>query len=292
MTLEPITRKEQIIAGKSLEPITRMERFLKEYGGASSWNDLKDKPFYEETLSNSDTLYWDGNTDGLIVIMNTFCKISDAVPTIEDIANGGYYITYNGGYGERHELEYFVQSGIIVTNDMAIYIIPEEVAGVDLGGMSFPESGVYVRPQGHFDSISLTINGYTGFTITTVKTLDKKYLPKTSWESEGIISKEGIAETIRCPESLELRIGETTYGDLDNYKKYVLPVIYWNDKNYYCVSLSVYGSASGDGNYVGIAHAIAFEETGEVCTLKINIDGTEEHSLVTDVLVNYVYGSN
>lgn len=35
MALEPITRQEQIIAGKNLEPITRMERFLKEYGGGS-----------------------------------------------------------------------------------------------------------------------------------------------------------------------------------------------------------------------------------------------------------------
>lgn len=33
MTLEPITRQEQIIAGKDLQPITRMEKFLKEYGG-------------------------------------------------------------------------------------------------------------------------------------------------------------------------------------------------------------------------------------------------------------------
>ena len=36
MELEPITRQEQIIAGKNLEPITRMERFLKEYVGGSS----------------------------------------------------------------------------------------------------------------------------------------------------------------------------------------------------------------------------------------------------------------
>ena len=33
MALEPITREEQIIAGKDLKPITRMEMFLKEYGG-------------------------------------------------------------------------------------------------------------------------------------------------------------------------------------------------------------------------------------------------------------------
>ena len=33
MALEPITRAEQIIAGKDLEPITRLEKFLKQYGG-------------------------------------------------------------------------------------------------------------------------------------------------------------------------------------------------------------------------------------------------------------------
>ena len=34
MALEPITRKEKIIAGGDLQPITRMEKFLKEYGGS------------------------------------------------------------------------------------------------------------------------------------------------------------------------------------------------------------------------------------------------------------------
>ena len=34
MELEPITRKEKIIAGQDLTPITRMEMFLKEYGGS------------------------------------------------------------------------------------------------------------------------------------------------------------------------------------------------------------------------------------------------------------------
>ena len=36
MELEPITRKEKIIAGKDLQPVTRMEFFLKAYGGGGS----------------------------------------------------------------------------------------------------------------------------------------------------------------------------------------------------------------------------------------------------------------
>lgn len=34
MELEPITRKEKIVAGENLEPITRMEQFLKKFGGS------------------------------------------------------------------------------------------------------------------------------------------------------------------------------------------------------------------------------------------------------------------
>ena len=33
MALEPITRQEKIIAGQDLTPITRMEKFLKDFGG-------------------------------------------------------------------------------------------------------------------------------------------------------------------------------------------------------------------------------------------------------------------
>ena len=33
MELEPITRKQKIIAGQDLTPITRMEKFLKDFGG-------------------------------------------------------------------------------------------------------------------------------------------------------------------------------------------------------------------------------------------------------------------
>lgn len=36
MALEPITRQEKIIAGENLTPITRMEKFLKDFGGGGS----------------------------------------------------------------------------------------------------------------------------------------------------------------------------------------------------------------------------------------------------------------
>lgn len=54
MALEPITRQEKIIAGQDLTPITRMEKFLKDFGAQSDWNQndstaadyIKNRPFY------------------------------------------------------------------------------------------------------------------------------------------------------------------------------------------------------------------------------------------------------
>lgn len=44
MELEPITRKEKIIAGQDLTPITRMEKFLKQYGGGGGGGSSVPKP--------------------------------------------------------------------------------------------------------------------------------------------------------------------------------------------------------------------------------------------------------
>lgn len=74
MALEPITRQEKIIAGKDLEPVTRMEMFLKQYGGGGGssggaqpdWNQndataanyVKNRPggYIGETIVYSGTL--------------------------------------------------------------------------------------------------------------------------------------------------------------------------------------------------------------------------------------------
>lgn len=55
MALEPITRQEQIIAGKDLKPITRMEMFLKQYGGGSGGGGSfgGKEPFFTGTLDRN-----------------------------------------------------------------------------------------------------------------------------------------------------------------------------------------------------------------------------------------------
>lgn len=75
MELEAITRQEQIIAGKDLQPVTRMEFFLKTYGGGGSgsgaqsdWNQndstaadyVKNRTHYEESSYTDYVLNMDG----------------------------------------------------------------------------------------------------------------------------------------------------------------------------------------------------------------------------------------
>ncbi len=73
MALEPITRQEKIIAGQDLTPITRMEKFLKDFGGQPDWNQndstaadyVKNRPFYttyvETVLVEESTVPFEDN---------------------------------------------------------------------------------------------------------------------------------------------------------------------------------------------------------------------------------------
>lgn len=87
MALEPITRKEKIIAGQDLEPITRLEMFLKNFGGGgggsvqSDWNQnddtkpdyVKNRPFYagdpvETVFVEERTELFEDYGDGIYIV--------------------------------------------------------------------------------------------------------------------------------------------------------------------------------------------------------------------------------
>lgn len=99
MELEPITRKEKIIAGQDLTPITRMEKFLKQYGGGGG---SVPKPLTYDYMpdgypkkSVSFNVEWDGNTEGL-TSLNNFYKVSDLVVD-PSVFSSGATLTYADG---------------------------------------------------------------------------------------------------------------------------------------------------------------------------------------------------
>ena len=106
MELEAITRQEQIIAGKDLQPVTRMEFFLKAYGGGGSgggvqpdWNQndstaadyVKNRTHYEES-SYTDYVLNSGGTQitgfSMPEVGETVTVKINGVESVETVKNG------------------------------------------------------------------------------------------------------------------------------------------------------------------------------------------------------------
>lgn len=174
-----------------------------------TWDTLKNKPFYEETTTvGGDTLTWDGNTEGLLNFANMMFKVSDAVPTAEDFANGfeaaarnadGEETTTSATYANMENQGMLnQQEGFIILGDFGIVVMKDNL---DLGnGVVYPEAGVWLMNSNSAYVSRFTIPGYTGFetTTTVVKPLDEKYMPiltspsgkkfKLSVDDSGVIS--------------------------------------------------------------------------------------------------------
>jgi hypothetical protein len=196
MALEPITRQEQIIAGKDLEPITRMERFLKDYGVSN---------YFGETTVKGDTLTWDGNTEGKTTlevseISCVFVKISDAIPALSDCKNGMVVQTADGAETtySAEEIDGLYNEIGVVGNQLGTYVIPSD-GFVLMEAFTLPESGVWVVYVENAPYVtSITIPGYNGFETTTIQPIDAKYLPplvspsgkkfKLSVDDSGVLS--------------------------------------------------------------------------------------------------------
>ena len=235
MALEPITRQEQIIAGKDLEPITRMEKFLKEYGGgggASSWNDLDDKPFGEET-TYGDTLTWDGNTEGLYGLdlqsagENTHFLVSEITPTYEEITVNIDNMQLSTSSGDVYTKELVESLGMPSVIDMfgdgscIMFLMGAVVVYEDcIKMMNNPETGenttfefkkgLYLQ---NFDGVyfaSLTINGYNGFETKVVKPIDNKYLEPFETVGGDTLTWDGNTEGLECAEGVFYKVSDVT----------------------------------------------------------------------------------
>lgn len=142
-------------------------------GGVTSWNDLEDRPFGD---FQGDTLNWDGTYNVDELVSGMFYRISDAVPTASDVANGLVLkASIDGGTEEipfsGEEAMYFFQEDGFFNLDCLLMIVPYD--GYVLDGMEVPKAGIYVIVE--FPNLTLTIPNYTGFIY--VKEIDKKYIP-------------------------------------------------------------------------------------------------------------------
>lgn len=164
---------------------------VEQNAGASSWNDLEDKPF--GVIGEGDKLEWDGNKNTPKTLMDdgngvgfSCYKVSDTIITQEDLANGFKVAGYHGdmGYAEVNTPDLLVvkedgsflipvpdENGNIYT-PMFIWCIPDGAqyeAGIYFG------EGYDVSAGAEYRVTSLTIPGFGKFKIT--KSIEPEFLP-------------------------------------------------------------------------------------------------------------------
>lgn len=146
-----------------------------------------------------DTLTWDGNTEGLVSVLDVYYKVSDVVITAEDI--GSLLEAGNNLDDTKVKLSTgeFMSGGLLAAPGFiaigeVCFIISEEAVGIDFDGLYFQEAGIYfayLAEEGAepvFAS-SLTIPGYTGFAKKKIKT---EYIP----DSVPQVQTAAVGQTI------------------------------------------------------------------------------------------------
>lgn len=157
-------------------------------GGPVNWSDIPDKPF---TTVGGDTLTWDGNTEGLVSVMGTLYKVSDAVPAAENFNNGFVLMcaTTEGLRDLSPGCTITEVSGITAimfdTGAPLAWSVPESVVGVDLGGLVIDKPGLYFAA----DIRSLTIKGYTGFIREVI---NEDVLPEALRFGEALVNGDTL----------------------------------------------------------------------------------------------------
>ena len=204
MGLEAITRQEQIIVGKDLKPVTRMEKFLKSYGGGSGggadWNAsegeagyVKNRTHYEKTTVVNEPLNitWVGNTEGLVSVAGLFYKVSDLVLTDEQISLVTVHGSDGSSYGATNHTD-AIGDMVFVGFSVKVVVIKKDNAEQE--GIIFPEKGLYFMMEGRKYVTSLTTTEPIEQTKTEVKRIDRKYLPINLVTKEQLAAKEDIGK--------------------------------------------------------------------------------------------------
>lgn len=165
----------------------------------------------------ADTITWDGNTEGLVTNTNNpqFYKVSSAIPTLEDFANGGAVALFKNGIpGYAPFAASDIESnyrGVLNICSYAVVVIP--YAGYDHSTAYgiFPEAGVYFHKydDGFYVSL-LKINGYTGFVpedSSPAFTIDKSmYFTLNSGENKRLAT---ICHVTELGDNVSASITET-----------------------------------------------------------------------------------
>lgn len=217
MALEPITRQEKIIAGQDLTPITRMEKFLKNFGGGGG---SIPKPLTYDYMPEG---YPSKRVENLCVTIE---------PDFEDNEDGTFIAEFFGAEGLElvdghtytvawNEVEY-----TCVCKELKgmLYIGNSAISG---GGENTSEPFVlFYRTNGeYFINIWITNDDAPKHTISYTKTVtnytvtDVNFLPTASETTPGICTLSQILESVNKKYHMAMYVTVRNASDLDSAVK-------------------------------------------------------------------------
>ena len=170
-------------------------------------------------FANSDTLSIPMITDPesfdqSTLVGDVFMKVSDAVLTLDDFASG-FSVTVGEEQADYPpefipDIVYYVFDGVLSVGGAFVSVAPNAV-GVEIGGISFPESGTYVAVDILFETdISLTIPGYASF--SGGKKIDPAYLFHPDWNQPDETQPDSVKNRPFGP----ICIGDTIVATSEN----------------------------------------------------------------------------
>lgn len=136
-----------------------------------SWNDIKDKPFYEE---GRQIISWDGNTEGLESFERSglfYYRVSEIAPSVAELQNNT--ITYQSG--DQYESGTLPVDDYTFSADLGVLIVVnyQEGAVFGTGNVGSPIGTYFLKVADGYYTTSLVYGS------TTVKPLDEKFIPTT-----------------------------------------------------------------------------------------------------------------
>lgn len=264
MALEPITRQEQIIAGKDLEPITRMEKFLKQYGGgsgggASVQSDLaQNDPAAPDYVKNR--THWVEKRESILADQTIRSEEYFANP-FDIVVGQKYTVVYNGTTYEVTAKEHETIGAYIGQFPPPFDEYPFAIAQIGQGTSIMMEDDTATVRITTFGEIFHKINS--------------KFLPVASETEIGGIKLSKLFEYTFTHITLE--VGVTKKSDYSEKSSYALVVTrYDTGRKYFAPFGGRFAHNDENGNLVSNANRIpALSSIGKATNLVLtwNADG-------------------
>ena len=186
---------------------------------ASSWDDLKDKPFYSTEIPHVTS-----QMPGVPIVLY---KVSSEVPDVGNLTVGDPVRLWEFYSGEISDAQVFkIENGICIVGELFCVYVTEDNSSIDINGaiLSFPERGVYFcvvedvfkiigASLANPDEPEISWDGNAG----EIKTIDAKYLPEIPAEKLPEIPAEKLPEipAEKLPGPFYTEVQKTFEGSFD-----------------------------------------------------------------------------